>query len=226
MQQVSSSGVPPSPGWGQIRRTIKADSGSFTHVTVAGQTIIAVCNDNTVNAYDAVTGALKLSLDAPHRVAKAEGSPDESILFFAGQNAREITTWDMQTGGLIYTLTTTFEISNIAVSSKGKYLASCSSAGTFHFWEVESRREGSHSLSQEIGYSMCWLEPEDQIALVSNWTWAVVILEVTTGKKLRAIHVGWRWDVQAFAFKSTSSESFGYFGVFKCDFCFTDIFHS
>ena len=204
-QQVLSSSI-PTP-WGPILRTISADSGSFTHVTAAGQRIVAVCNDNTVNVYDAVTGVLKLSLKTVQQVTKAEGSPDGSILFFAHQHTREITAWDTQTGGLIHTFTTTFEIHDIAVSLKGKYLASCSSDGTFGFWEVESRCEGSHSLDKPIDYSMCWLEPEDQIALALKG--AVAILEVTTGRMLRTIPID--GSVRGFAFRSTSCESFGYF---------------
>lgn len=147
-RQASSSTIPPI--WGPILRTIKADLGSFTHVAVAGQKIVAVCEDNTVNVYDAVTGVLKPSLNPPWQVTKAEGSPDGSILFFAHQSVCEITVWDTQTGGLIYTLTTTFEISDIAVSLGGKYLASCSSDGTFRSWKVESRCGDSHSCCQAI----------------------------------------------------------------------------
>jgi WD40 repeat protein len=77
-------------------------------VTVAGQGIVALCEDNTVNVYDGVTGVLKMSLNAPQQVTRVEGSPDGSLLFFVHQRAHEITVWDTQTGGLIYTLTTTF----------------------------------------------------------------------------------------------------------------------
>lgn len=54
--------------------------------------------------------------------------------------------WDTQTGGLVYTFTAAFEISDIAVSLRGEHIASCSSDGTLEFWEVESRCGGSHSL--------------------------------------------------------------------------------
>jgi len=150
-------------------------------VAVAGQRIVAVCEDNTVNVYDAVTGVLKLSLNPPQRVKKAEGSPDGSVLFFAHQRTREITVWDTQTGGLVHTLTMTSNINNIAVSSKGKYLGTSLSDDTFEFWEVESRRRGSHSLGQAV-VSICWLEPEEKVALALKQ--AVVILEVITGRRL------------------------------------------
>jgi len=156
-------------------------------VAVAGEGIVAVCEDNTVNVYDAVTGVPKLSLNPPQQVTKVEGSPDGSILFLAHQRVREITVWDTQTGGLAHTLTTMSDISDIAASSKGKHLGSCSSNGTFEFWEVKNWCGGSRSLDQAV-VSICWLEPEDQVALALGWS--VVILEVTTGRKLHTCVVG------------------------------------
>ena len=173
--------------WGSILTTIRADSGAFSHVAVAGKNIAAVCEDNTINIYDAVTGVLKLSLDPLRRVTKAESSSDGTILFCAHQCSREITLWDMQTGGLIYTFTTEFDIYDIAVSSMGKYLASCSSDGTFGLWEVESRCESLRLLGEPV-VSICWMIPEDQIALAHKGT--VVVLETTTGKTLHTFDVG------------------------------------
>jgi len=156
-------------------------------MAVAGERIVAVCRDNTVNVYDAITGVLKLSLKPPQKVTKAEGSPDGSILFFAHPHAREITVWDTQTGGLVHTFTTTSQISDIVVSSKGKYLGSYSSDGTSEFWGVESRRRRSYTFNQAI-VDACWLEPEDQVALAFERS--VVILEVTTGRMLHTCPVG------------------------------------
>jgi len=184
-QQVSSSSIPTT--WGPIFRTIKTDSGNFTHVTVAGQRIIAMCEDNIVNMYDAVTGVLRLSLNPPQQVTKAESSPDGSVLFFAHQRAREITVWDTQTGGMIYNLTTVSDISDISVSSRGKYLGSCSSDGTFEFWGVESRFGGSYSLDQAV-ICICWLEPEDRVALAFERF--IVILDVAAGRTLQTYRLG------------------------------------
>ena len=156
-------------------------------MTVAGQRIVAVCEDNTVNVYDAVTGVLKSSLNPPQQVTKAESSPDGSILFFAHQQAHEITVWDTQTGGLARTFATTSGISDIGVSSEGKYLGSCSFDGTFEFWRVEGRCGGSRSLGEAI-VRICWLKPENQVALVLEE--AVVILEVATGMMLRRHRLG------------------------------------
>jgi WD40 repeat protein len=176
-----------STTWGAILRTIKADFGIFTSVAVVGQRVAAVCEDNTVNLYDAVTGVVRLSLNAPRRVTKVEGSPDGSVLFCAHERAREITMWDTQTGGLIHTFAMKFEIRDIAVSLMGKYLASCSSDGTFSFWEVEKGCWSSHFLGEPV-VSICWLKPEDQVALALKRT--VVVLEATTGRTLHTFPVG------------------------------------
>jgi len=173
--------------WGGILGTIRADPGRFTHVAVVGKSIAAVCEDNTVKVYDAVTGVLRLSLNVSRQVTKTEGSSDGYILFCAHQRSREITLWDMQTGGLIHTFTTGFEVSDIAVSLTGKYVASCSSNGVFKFWEMENRCGGSRSFGEPV-VSLCWLEPEDQVALAFKET--VVILEVTTERTLRTFPVG------------------------------------
>ena len=167
-------------------------------MAVAGQRIIAVCEDNrTVNVYDGVTGVLKLSLNTPRAVTKAEGSSDGSLLFFAHQRAREITMWDTQTGGLIHTFTTTFDIGDIGISLNGKHLASCSSDNTFRFWEVESKCGGSRFLDQPV-VCIRWVEAEDQIALALEG--AIVILELTNGRTLHTIPI--EGCVQGMAFSA------------------------
>ena len=101
--QASSSNL--CTGCGDVLRTIKADSGRFTHATVVGKSIAAACEDNTINVYDAVTGVLRLSLNSLRQATMAEGSSDGSLLFYAHRPFCEMTLWDMQTGGLIRTFT-------------------------------------------------------------------------------------------------------------------------
>ena len=59
--QVSLSNL--STSWGGILGTIRADPGRFTHAAVVGTSIAAVCENNTINVYDAVTGVPRLSLN-------------------------------------------------------------------------------------------------------------------------------------------------------------------
>jgi WD40 repeat protein len=176
-----------SARWGDVLRTIKAESGRFTHMAVAGQRIVTVCGNSTINVYDAVTGVLRLTLKTLRRVTNIAGSWDGSILFCAHQGFHGISLWDMQTGGLIHTFAAKSEISNITVSLTGRYLASCSPDGTVRFWNVESRREGSRSWDNRVVH-MCWLEPEDHVALGFRKT--VVVLEMTTGRALHIFSVG------------------------------------
>jgi len=178
-----------SAGWGSVLRTIKVDSGKFTCMAVAGHRIAAACNDNVVNVYDVATGVLRLTLEAPHLVTEVVGSSDGSVLFCSHQRPRKITLWDTQTGSLVHTFTTKFEISDITVSSTGKYLASFSLDGTFRFWEVGSRSGGSRFWDNPV-VSTCWLEPEDHIALAFEGT--VTVLEMAAGRTLHTFPVGER----------------------------------
>jgi WD40 repeat protein len=132
-------------------------------MAVVGQRIAAVCEDNTINVYDAVTGVPRLTLEAPQRVTNVAGSPDGSILFCAHQRFHEITLWDMQTGGLIHTFTMKSEISNIAVSLAGRYLAGCSYDGTFEFWDVDVRRRGRVKDLPSSVSRTCWIGQQDCI---------------------------------------------------------------
>jgi WD40 repeat protein len=94
--------------------------------------------------------------------------------------------WDIQTGGLIHTFTADFEISDIAVSSTAKYLASCSSGGAFKFWEVESRRGSSRILGEPV-VGICWLDPEDQVAFAFDQT--ILVVEMSTGRTLHTFPI-------------------------------------
>jgi hypothetical protein len=156
-------------------------------MAVAGQRIAAVCGDSTINVYEAVTGVLRLTLKALQQVTNIAGSRDGSILFCAHQHFHEITLWDMQTGGLIHTFATKSDINNITVSLTGRYLASCTPGGTVMFWDVESRCEGLRSWDNRVVH-MCWLEPEDHVALGFRKT--VVVLEMTTGRALHILSMG------------------------------------
>jgi WD40 repeat protein len=150
----------------------------FTHMAVAGERIAAVCEDNTINVYDAVTGVIRLTLNAPQRVTDVAGSPDGSILFCSHQRFHEITLWDMQTGGLIHSFTTKSDVSDIVVSPTGRYLGGCLSDSTFKVWDVERRCEWSRFWAM----CACWLGSEDHIALGFRKT--VVVLEIPTGRTL------------------------------------------
>ena len=168
-------------------------------MTVVGKNIAAVCDseDTTINVYDAATGAPRLSLNTSQHITRAEGSSDGPILFCVHQHSREITLWDTQTGGLIHTFTTEFEVGNIAASLTGKYLASWSSDGTLGFWKVESGCGDSRILRQPV-VCLCWLDPEDQVALALGRT--VAVLEMTTWRTLHTLAID--GDVRGITFSA------------------------
>ena len=136
-------------------------------MVVAGKSVVAVREGDTIDVYDAVTSVLRLSLKAPRGVTMAEGSSDGSLLVCARHRSHEITQWDMQTGGLINTFATKFEINEVL--------------------EVENGCGGLRFLGEPV-VSICWLDPEDQVALALKGT--VMVLEVTTEKTLYTLPVG------------------------------------
>jgi len=96
-------------GWGPVLRTIQNTPGDFSCVTTIGHTstarIAAACGDSTVGIYDSVTGVLRLSLNLPDPIQAIAGSSDGSTLFCTHRENPSVTIWDIQTGGLIQTLT-------------------------------------------------------------------------------------------------------------------------
>ena len=134
-------------------------------MTTFGHKIAAVCDDGTVGIYDSITGVLRLSLSLTNPVQTIKGSPDGSVLFCAHKTP-SITMWDIQTGGLIHTFDLECNAEDIAISSKGRYLACGLSDESVEVWEVASKMEGGPDIW--IGSpitSFCWLEPEEQLVV-------------------------------------------------------------
>jgi WD40 repeat protein len=126
--------------WGAVIRTIKGSSEDSTCMTTFGHRITAACDDGTVGIYDSVTGVLKLSLSPPDPVRAITGSPDGSLLFCT-HHGPSITLWDIQTGGMIHTFVLEREVGEVAVSSKGRYVACRLSNGSVKIWEIANRTE-------------------------------------------------------------------------------------
>jgi len=173
------------PGnWGSVIRTIKGDLGGFTCTSTIGYRIAAACRDGTVGIYDSVTGVLRLSLNPADAVEAMRGFPDGSILSCMHRDNPSITLWDIQTGGLIHTFTLEWEPKDIAVSSKGRYLACGLSDGSVRFWEVASKLKGSAFRSGLPIINLCWLAPEEQL-MVANEA-SVHIRDVVAGRVLHS----------------------------------------
>ena len=154
-------------------RTITASSQRFTSMTTFGSRIAASCDDGTLGIYDSITGVLRLSLSPKDPVQAMRGAPDGSVLFCA-HKAPSITAWDMQTGGLIHAFVLERNPKDIAVSSKGRYMACGFSDGSVEVWEVANQIGGAAIWSNSPVNRFCWLEQEERLAvstraLVAIW---------------------------------------------------------
>ena len=150
--------------WGRVVRTITAGSKRFTCMATFGHKIASSSDDGTVGIYDSVTGVLRLSLNLADHVQAIGGSPDGSVLFCAHKTP-SITAWDMQTGGLVHTFVLGRNAEDVAVSLKGRYLASRLSDGSVEVWEVAHKIEGAAIWTTSPVTCFCWLEPEERLAV-------------------------------------------------------------
>ena len=141
--------------WGLLLRTIDIRPKQLTHITTSLQRIVAACED-IVNIYDTVTFILQQTICAPETVTKIQNSSDGSILFFA--HSFSITMWDVQTGGLIHSFTTQSEISDIALSTTGDYIACGSSDGSVAFWNIQTKKGRGFGNNQPV-VAIHWLSP-------------------------------------------------------------------
>ena len=129
-----------------------------------GHKIAAACDDRQVCIYDSVTGVLRLSLSLVDPVQAIRGSPDGSVLFCAHKTP-SITAWDTQTGGLIHTFRLNRNAEDLAVSSKGHYLACGLFDGPVKVWEVAENMDGTAIWTRSPFTHFCWLEPEERLAV-------------------------------------------------------------
>ena len=149
------SGAPEA--WGSLLRTIDIRPRQLTCIATSVQGIIAACGD-VVNIYDPVTFVLRQSLHTPETVTKIQNSLDGTILFYA--HSLSVTMWDVQTGGLIHTFSVQSEISDIAASATGDYIACGCSDGSVTTWDTHTRQHKSKSFGDgQPVVSICWVSP-------------------------------------------------------------------
>ena len=184
-------------------RTIKASSGSFTSMTTIGHRIAAACDDGTVGIYDSITGALRLSLSPADPVQTIKGCPDGSMLFCAHRGP-SVTAWDIQTGGLVYTLTLDGEVREIAICLESRYIACGTSDGTVRIWEVSGKTAGAAFGSGSPISHLCWLESGKQLVVVRDVSVQeakALVQEASAQKALVQV-----WDVVARRVLRSSTE--------------------
>ena len=168
--------------WGVVVRTIVASYKPSTYVTTFGHNIAIACHDGTVAIYDSVTGVLRLSLNPTDPILAMNGSKDGSMLFCAHQRP-SVTLWDIQTGGLIHTFISERTVEDIAISSKGRYIACRLLYGTVNIWEVATKMKCAPIRDDLPITYHCWLEPEEQLAVTIEAS--VYIRDIVSSKVLR-----------------------------------------
>ena len=150
-----------------ITRTFKCMPDHFACLTTFGHSIAVACDKGTVGIYDSTTSALRLSLSSADPVQVVRGSPDGSILLCAHKSP-SITLWDLQTGGLIHTFVLELKVEDIAISSKGLYIAGGLSDGSVKIWEVADRMGGSTVRTGLPIKCIDWLDPEEHLVVAGG----------------------------------------------------------
>ena len=168
--------------WGVVLQTIAGSSKGFTCTATFDHKIAIAYDDGTVAIHDSVTGVLRLSLSPVDPVRAVRGSQDGSTLFCSHQTP-SVTWWDIQTGGLIHTLILKWNVEDITVSLKGRYLACRLSDGTIRIWEAATKMECAAILNVLLDTNICWLKPEHQLAFTTGAS--VHIWDVVSGRRLR-----------------------------------------
>ena len=148
-------------------------------MTAFGHRIAIACDDGTVAIHDSFTGVLGLSLRPADPVHAMRGSKDGSILFCTHQTP-SVTSWDIQTGGLIHTFFPEGNLEDMAISSKARLLACALSNGTVKVWEVATRTEYATLRSGGLDTRLCWSELGDQLAVTKGPS--VRICDIAPGK--------------------------------------------
>ena len=173
--------------WGTVVQTIASDLNRFTCMTTFSHWIVVALHGGLVKIYDIVTGTMRLSLGTSDRVDVMTTSPDGLVLF-CGHRERKLTSWDIQTGGLIQSTLVGSEIRDIAVSSKGRYLSCSFSSG---FGIVREVVRGVVDMVENVASRkfspmphFCWLGSEEQLVVAREAL--VEISDVAAGTILRS----------------------------------------
>ena len=171
--------------WGAVIQTIQSDFANFVYMDTFGHWIAVAWFGGLVRIYDIVTGSTRLSLRPMDPVKVVRGSPDGSVLFCLHWE-NKITTWDIQTGGLIHSFVVK-EVTEIAISLKGHYLFCLFSNGFTQVAEVVrgvvNKVEDAPDQDFSPANHFCWLEPEEQVVITRKAS--LQIWDVVAGRMLR-----------------------------------------
>ena len=174
--------------WGLLLTTISVGTRRLTSIATFAEKIAVVCED-LVNIYDAATFALEQSSHTPQPVTKIQGSEDGSILYCA--HSRSVTSWDVQTGGLIDTFHTRSEIKDMAISPTDGHIACSLSDNSIVFRNYHTKKEGSFGNSESV-VTVCWLSPAELVVATGC---SVYVANIATGTISNRYPCGGVWCV-------------------------------
>ena len=177
--------------WGLLLTTIDVRPKQLTSITTFAQKIVAVCED-IVNVYCAVTFILEQSLPAPERVMKVQESEEGFILYLA--HPQSVTSWDLQTGGLIDTFTTQSQIIDMVVSPTGDHVACGLSDDSVVFWDIRFKKEGNLPSAEPL-VAIRWLSPVELVVANRN---SVRVFNVVADEHSGSISPGTVWGIVTF----------------------------
>ena len=172
-------GAPRS--WGLLLTTINLGQGRLTCIAAIAQRIIAASED-MVNIYDAVTFTLEQSLHAPQSVTKIQSSRDGSILYLV--HSCSVTSWDIQTGGLLNTFIARSEISDIAVSPTGDHIACGSPDGSVTFWNIHTKKKSNLGAGQPL-VAIHWLSSVKLMITTQDFAYTAHVTAVEINDSFR-----------------------------------------
>ncbi|KAF9785144.1 hypothetical protein BJ322DRAFT_1108609 [Thelephora terrestris] len=169
--------------WGPVIQTIH--SGFFSNSATFGHWI-AVAQDCEVMICDAITGASRLSLRLENYICAVGGSPDGSILFCGHKNG-SVTSWDIQTGGLVHTFSLENEdpVKKISISRDGRFLACGSSDSLVHVLKVTNEGQLTGIWESSSAKEFCWLGLDKHLAIARGVL--VQICDIVAGTTLHSL---------------------------------------
>ena len=173
--RVFTTGLVEAPSdWGLLLTTINVGPRRPTSITTFAEKIAVACED-VVNIYDAVTFSIEQSLHTTRSVTKIQGSSDGCILYSAHSNS--ITSWDVQTGGLIDTFHPRSEINDTAISPTDSHIACGLSDGSVALWNAHTKNEVAFGNGQPV-VTICWLSSTELAVATQD---SVYIADTTAG---------------------------------------------